>query len=180
MNQHTNDPSGNEASRPQDAIPIEEAKQAPAERADHDRLENLAELAGTPPASADRAPKPTERPTRRKSPRAGKSSAQRPAELDRRATQRDLEAQGFSEDEARRLIDISSRLAESAEAREAEATARRLRFTRWLVEHGRLNEWSASGVPVLAARGAASAAPRFIPRESRPRSAYSRLRPDAC
>jgi hypothetical protein len=145
MNQHTNDPSGNEASRPQDAIPIEEAKQPPAERADHDRLENLAELAGTPPAPAEHAtaPKPADRTTRRKSPRAGKSPAKQPAQLDRRGTQRDLEARGFTEDEARRLIDISGRLAESAEAREAEATARRLRFTRWLVEHGRLNEWSA-------------------------------------
>ncbi|HEU0028865.1 MAG TPA: hypothetical protein VFQ25_17300 [Ktedonobacterales bacterium] len=51
----------------------------------------------------------------------------------------ELESQGFSEVEALRLIDISKRLESSAEAREA----RRLRFTRWLVEQGILDEFSA-------------------------------------
>ena len=56
---------------------------------------------------------------------------------------RELEAQGFSADEASRIVVLSERLADSHEAREAEATLRRLRFTRWLVEHGMLDEWSA-------------------------------------
>ena len=51
----------------------------------------------------------------------------------------ELESQGFSEDEALRLIDISKRMERSSEAREA----RRLRFTRWLVEQGILDEFSA-------------------------------------
>ncbi len=51
----------------------------------------------------------------------------------------ELESQGFSEDEALRLIDISKRMESSSEAREA----RRLRFTRWLVEQGILDEFSA-------------------------------------
>lgn len=51
----------------------------------------------------------------------------------------ELESQGFSEDEALRLIDISKRMESSTEAREA----RRLRFTRWLVEQGILDEFSA-------------------------------------
>jgi hypothetical protein len=54
-----------------------------------------------------------------------------------------LEAQGFTPDEAARLIYISDRLAHSREAREAEAVMRRLRFHRWLVESGRLDEFSA-------------------------------------
>jgi hypothetical protein len=54
-----------------------------------------------------------------------------------------LEAQGFTPDEAARLIYISDRLAHSREVREAEAVMRRLRFHRWLVERGRLDEFSA-------------------------------------
>ena len=55
----------------------------------------------------------------------------------------ELEAQGFTEDEAVRLISVSERVAHSGEAREAEELLRRLRFTRWLVEHGMLDEFSA-------------------------------------
>ena len=56
---------------------------------------------------------------------------------------RDLEAQGFTSDEAIRLIHVSDRMAVSGEAREAEAVLRRLRFTRWLIERGMLDEFSA-------------------------------------
>jgi hypothetical protein len=55
----------------------------------------------------------------------------------------DLEAQGFTEDEAVRLIHVSDRLKTSREAREAEAVLRRLRFTRWLIQQGMLDEFSA-------------------------------------
>ncbi|MGH2484671.1 MAG: hypothetical protein ACRDHE_01535 [Ktedonobacterales bacterium] len=55
----------------------------------------------------------------------------------------DLEAQGFTEDEAVRLIHVSDRLKTSREAREAEAVLRRLRFTRWLIQQGVLDEFSA-------------------------------------
>ncbi|HLZ25296.1 MAG TPA: hypothetical protein VKQ30_24510 [Ktedonobacterales bacterium] len=55
----------------------------------------------------------------------------------------ELEAQGFTADEAIRLVHVSGRVATSREAREAEATLRRLRFTRWLVERGMLDEFSA-------------------------------------
>jgi hypothetical protein len=55
----------------------------------------------------------------------------------------ELEAQGFTHDEAIRLLHVSDRAATSGEALEAEATMRRLRFTRWLVERGMLDEWSA-------------------------------------
>jgi len=55
----------------------------------------------------------------------------------------ELEAQGFTEDEALRLITISGRLASSREARESQATLRRLRFTRWLIDRGILDEFSA-------------------------------------
>jgi len=55
----------------------------------------------------------------------------------------ELEAQGFTHDEAIRLIHVSDRAATYGEALEAEATMRRLRFMRWLVERGMLDEWSA-------------------------------------
>ena len=55
----------------------------------------------------------------------------------------ELRAQGFTEDEAARIIDLSTRLSSSREAREAEASLRRLRFTRWLIQHGMLDEFSA-------------------------------------
>lgn len=55
----------------------------------------------------------------------------------------ELEAQGFSPDEAQRLIDISKRLETSAEARASQAELKRLRFAQWLIEHGILDEFSA-------------------------------------
>jgi hypothetical protein len=156
MTHHTNDTFGNEASRPQDAIPaipIEETQHTPADPQSEPPgdLKDLAELAATsqerpqasspgetPPARAE-----AQRTPRRKSVRAKKARAKQPSPLDANEALHDLEERGFSEDEARRLIDISGRITQSAEAREAEATMRRLRFTRWLVEHGMLDEWSA-------------------------------------
>lgn len=55
----------------------------------------------------------------------------------------ELVAQGFTSDEAARIVDLSVRLGSSREARDAEASLRRLRFTRWLVERGVLDEFSA-------------------------------------
>ena len=55
----------------------------------------------------------------------------------------ELVAQGFTTDEAARIVDLSTRLGTSREARDAEASLRRLRFTRWLVERGVLDEFSA-------------------------------------
>jgi hypothetical protein len=55
----------------------------------------------------------------------------------------ELERQGFTADEVSRLVLVSKRQEDSAESRFAEAALRRLRFTRWLIEHGRLDEWSA-------------------------------------
>ena len=51
-------------------------------------------------------------------------------------------AQGFSEREAARLLEVSARAAYSTEARESEAVLNRLRFTRWLVERGLINEFA--------------------------------------
>jgi hypothetical protein len=55
----------------------------------------------------------------------------------------ELAEKGFTADEAIRLVHVSQRAAMSREAREAEETLRRLRFTRWLIEHGMLDEFSA-------------------------------------
>lgn len=54
----------------------------------------------------------------------------------------ELQTQGFTEEEAQRLIDISKRLETSAEARASQAELKRLRFAQWLVEHGILDEFS--------------------------------------
>ncbi len=54
-----------------------------------------------------------------------------------------LEEQGFSEDEALRLLGVSDRQSHSKEAIEAQETLRRLKFTRWLVERGLLSEYPA-------------------------------------
>ena len=55
----------------------------------------------------------------------------------------DLQSQGFTPEQVRRLIVVSDRVADSPESRAAEADLRRLRFTRWLIEHGVLDEWTA-------------------------------------
>ena len=64
-------------------------------------------------------------------------------QADDEAARDGLVAQGFTSDEAARIVDLSSRLGTSREARDAEASLRRLRFTRWLVERGVLDEFSA-------------------------------------
>ena len=58
-------------------------------------------------------------------------------------TEADLASRGFTPDEVSRLVIVSNRQAQSDESQIAEATLRRLRFTRWLIEHGMLDEWSA-------------------------------------
>lgn len=55
----------------------------------------------------------------------------------------DLASRGFTPDEVQRLVVVSDRQAHSDESQLAEAMLRRLRFTRWLIEHGMLDEWSA-------------------------------------
>ncbi len=67
---------------------------------------------------------------------------ERPSALNMDDTVHTLEDQGFTEDEAMRLIAVTGRLEDSDEARETAATLARLRFTRWLVEQGKLDEWS--------------------------------------
>ncbi len=56
---------------------------------------------------------------------------------------RALVAKGLTPYEASRVIHTADKFATSQEVREGQATLRRLRFTRWLVEHGMLDEWSA-------------------------------------
>jgi hypothetical protein len=52
---------------------------------------------------------------------------------------RDLESQGFTRDEANRLIDLSARINEGISN---EPTLKRLQFARWLVQRGLLDEFS--------------------------------------
>ncbi len=153
MTHHTNDTFGNEASRPQDAVPIDEAGRLPAGAHTEPHaettgdLKELADLTSATPATTPDETKPVgargERRTRRKADRTSASQPQESVAAQTGDALHDLEAQGFTADEARRLVDISDRLDESTEVRESEATLRRLRFTRWLLDHGRLDEWSA-------------------------------------
>jgi len=80
---------------------------------------------------------------------AAKSAAKKPRATNakRRASAPEeslagLAAQGFSEGEAERLLEVSARVAYSTEARESEAVMNRLRFTRWLIERGVINEFA--------------------------------------
>lgn len=54
-----------------------------------------------------------------------------------------LAAVGFSADEVASLLDVTQRVANSREVREEQAIVRRLNFQRWLIEHGRLDEYAA-------------------------------------
>ncbi|HZC07760.1 MAG TPA: hypothetical protein VE338_19135 [Ktedonobacterales bacterium] len=104
-------------------------------------------------ASAPDTAKPSAAPERPRAPRASrkaaaaKTSATEAANISAlsaiEADRIELEAQGFSPDEAQRLIDISKRLETSAEARASQAELKRLRFAQWLIEHGILDEFSA-------------------------------------
>lgn len=54
----------------------------------------------------------------------------------------ELEAEGFTPEEAERLIEVTKRLETSAEALASQAEMKRLRFAQWLFERGRLDEFS--------------------------------------
>ena len=89
---------------------------------------------------ATESPRPR---ARRASRKAASTPAQEPLSVSPlEADAMELEAQGFSSDEAQRLIDVSKRLESSAEARASQAELKRLRFTQWLIEHGILDEFS--------------------------------------
>ncbi len=94
--------------------------------------------------AAEEAPRPRARRTSRKPASTTEPArAQEPLSVSPlEADAMELEAQGFSADEAQRLIDMSKRLESSAEARASQAELKRLRFTQWLIERGILDEFS--------------------------------------
>ena len=81
--------------------------------------------------------------TLRQNSQSARGAAEAKAPTKDEVTLSELEAQGFTEDEAYQLIHVSQRVANSLETREAEAIIRRLRFNRWLFEQGKLSEFSA-------------------------------------
>ncbi len=128
-------PEASETTPPTVEQTVEPKALAPEE---HDSETAPAPVRAAKPRRASR--KATGKTSRAAKPAKGDPDAARAAEAaDRAIAVVELESQGFSEDEALRLIDISKRLESSTEAREA----RRLRFTRWLVEQGILDEFSA-------------------------------------
>lgn len=172
MSQHARDTFGNEASREQgrgqgsgqssnqglgqDAMPIEQALESAAGgqaagKNAVDREENLTELRGLATQASNQASNNVTDDDMRAALRQAAKAArgrelhaddERPGALSADDTLHTLEDQGFTEDEAMRLIAVTGRLEGSDEAREAAATLARLRFTRWLVEQGKLDEWS--------------------------------------
>lgn len=62
-----------------------------------------------------------------------------------------LEAQGFTPEEVASLMGVTVRVANSKEVRDEQAIFRRLSFQRWLVEHGRLDEYTANDFASLDA-----------------------------
>lgn len=107
------------------AAPRKPRRRSQAPRTDKERAEPVAVTAG----SIIQMPR--------------RENAEAVAQREQDAALHELEAQGFTADEAVRIIHVSDRAATSREAREAEATLRRLRFTRWLIERGVLDEFSA-------------------------------------
>ena|SRR5215472_15764571 len=114
-----------------------------------DRLGAFADGAESEGGAADSPRDPTRRRARRKSTGSQQTADESEFALDAGGDTEsgselvELAEKGFTADEAIRLIHVSQRAAMSREAREAEETLRRLRFTRWLIDHGMLDEFSA-------------------------------------
>lgn len=89
-------------------------------------------LHSTPIDASEPRPAPRRRAARKREYRADSAAAAK-AKRDREELAA-LEAQGFTADEAARLVRIAD---------PNQAVMRRLDFHRWLVEHGRLDEFSA-------------------------------------
>ncbi len=85
--------------------------------------------------------KPAVKPVAKK-PRTTSANSAKRRESAQKASLAGLAAQGFSEGEAARLLEVSARAAYSTEARESEAVMNRLRFTRWLIERGVIDEFA--------------------------------------
>ncbi len=114
-------------------VPVEEASSHtgdPTEDPTEDRTEDIATMPVTP--RRPRRAKNTDTPdAQRSSAGADDEDTTGPSRED---DLRDLEAQGFTRDEANRLIDLSVRI--------NEVTLKRLQFTKWLVQRGLLDEFS--------------------------------------
>lgn len=127
------------------------SQEALPEPATQEDLAGAATSEGESAQAADESPRPRARRTTRKAGSARPTTAEiKPAHAPEplavsalEADAMELEAQGFSADEAQRLIDMSRRLESSAEARASQAELKRLRFAQWLIERGILNEFSA-------------------------------------
>ena len=130
--QPTHEPERRDAS-PED-VPVEEASSHT-----EDRTENHTGDIATTPVT----PRRPRRAKNADTPDAQRSSAGADDEEitgpSREDDLRDLEAQGFTRDEANRLIDLSARINEGISN---EPTLKRLQFTRWLVQRGLLDEFS--------------------------------------
>lgn len=127
---------------PQDMPPLSDLS-AMERRAEHDnedddgQADGAADSVKKPVPAGRKARKPRQKAEGAKAKDAVQGTESSTGEVD------ELQAQGFTHDEAIRLIHVSDQAANSGEAQEAEAVLRRLRFTRWLVERGLLDEWSA-------------------------------------
>lgn len=140
-----------DASEDRERLSAEMSQELAPEPATQDELTEGATTKGESAQAAQESPRPRARRAPRKSastpPSIVESAATRAQEqLAVSALEADameLEAQGFSSDEAQRLIDMSRRLETSAEARASQAELKRLRFAQWLIERGILNEFSA-------------------------------------
>jgi hypothetical protein len=137
MDQRLSDTPEDEAARAQKKPRAQAPKQARTRKSASSDASNA-----TKPSAQKRASGSAER-----SPAKPAAKRPRATNAKRRESAHDeplagLEAQGFSEGEAARLLEVSARAAYSTEARESEAVMNRLRFTRWLVERGLINEFA--------------------------------------
>ncbi|HEX8730737.1 MAG TPA: hypothetical protein VF725_01645 [Ktedonobacterales bacterium] len=117
-----------------------------AEAAHERATQNDVNVEASSERDADVAPRARARRAPRKSApeTATAASSQEPLALSPvEADEMELEAQGFTSEEALRLIEMSKRLETSAEARASQAELKRLRFAQWLIERGILDEFRA-------------------------------------
>jgi hypothetical protein len=137
MDQRLSDTPEDEAARAKKKSEARAPKQARARKSASSEASNV-----TKPSARKRASGSAESSPAKPAARKPRATNARRRENAQEKSVAGLAAQGFSEGEAARLLEVSERAAYSTEARESEAVMNRLRFTRWLVERGLINEFA--------------------------------------
>jgi hypothetical protein len=140
MNQRLSDTPEGEASSSQDSLAPKPRKPARRKKDASSETPHAEEQTARSEPSASIEASPAKSSAKR--PRAKSATGAKRRKTMNNEPVADLTTQGFSAVEIERLLEVSARAALSTEARESEAVMNRLRFTRWLVERGVINEFA--------------------------------------